>query len=152
MRIYSVIALTLALLAGLACGNADEARQEGFNQGVRDGRQTAQAYQRTLYDLPTATPSATPAEATARPAKISLVPLSDFAAPDGYDQLALEQCATRVIGSGSFSSTTFDVGLAIARYPLLSAPEQQMMRYILKNGSNDAWVHCQDWIEGEDAS
>ena len=152
MRIYTVVALALALLAGLACGNADEARQEGYDQGVREGRQTAQAYQRTLYDLPTSTPSATPAEATARPKKMSLVPLSDSAAPTGYDQLALEQCATRLMNSSFYSASGLEVGLSIARYPMLSAPEQQMMRFLVKNNGNDAWVHCQDWLESDDAS
>lgn len=147
MRIYLVIGLTLVLLAGLACGNADEARQEGYDQGIMDGKQTVRAYQRTLYDYPTATPSATPAEATARPAKMSLVPLAVSPAPTGYDRAALDKCITRLFGSSSYGSSV-ESPLIIARYKSLSPPEQQVLRHLVRNSGSDSWIDCSDWLTG----
>lgn len=148
MRIYFAVAL--ALLAGLACGNADEARYEGYDQGVREGRQTAQAYQRTLYDLPTPTPSATPAEATARPAKMSLVPPHNIAVATGNESLALDACIDQVFGSYSLSTSNDISGFfMLARYHSLSPPEQQVMRRLVRNTGESAWIDCQDFIGSE---
>ena len=150
MRIYPVIALALALLAGLACGNADEARQEGYDQGVREGRQTAQAYQRTLYDLPTSTPSSGTADATSMHRATSTVPTVDSAAPTADDHLALDACIDSAFGSYSLTSSSYRPAFfMLARYHSLSGPEQQVMRRLVRNASDNTWVDCQDWIGSE---